>query len=374
MPPEPVPTIKPALSPVVPLVTWRTLLPTIFPEGTPQRGYLTRDIAARTLFTLFYCGAIEGTGRWLRPNQVTVMTDTQANKIAATERLRWWKRSLEPGASRNVRGRWYEQNTREPIRDETLRNGLVLVGAVIERSDLPPTSSLPRYAVAAEFAELVSAVHVGRRNAQALVAEWRKKNLRPEALARIQLVRQAAVTSGGRNRMRVEFPNGETRLLHPGPSAVLTKAVIEIFAKRFLGNPGVMFVSESGNKVVARDEELAARIGMRFDVSGNLPDVILADTTPDQEKIVFVEIVVTDGPVTPARKRELAAIAAPSRFSDDAIYYVTAFPDRMHPAARRLLPELAWNTFAWFSSEPEGLLILQQSGHLALGRLIHPKE
>ena len=50
----------------------------IFPQGTPNRNYVTREIAAKTIFVLLYSGAIDGAERWLRPEQVTRMTDAQA--------------------------------------------------------------------------------------------------------------------------------------------------------------------------------------------------------------------------------------------------------------------------------------------------------
>src|SRR5882724_4617656 len=46
-----------------------------------------------------------------------------------------------------------------------------------------------------------------------------------------------------------------------GPSTSITKAVVEVFSSRFLRQPAVLFVSESGNKIVARDDQLARRIG-----------------------------------------------------------------------------------------------------------------
>ena len=53
-------------------------LQTIFPDGTAKPNYVTREIAAKTLFVMLYIEAIEGTGCWLRPDQVTRMTDAQA--------------------------------------------------------------------------------------------------------------------------------------------------------------------------------------------------------------------------------------------------------------------------------------------------------
>jgi len=71
-------------------------------------------------------------------------------------------------------------------------------------------------------------------------------------LARIALIRHGAAAGG--SYVLVTFPSGETRRMTPGPSTDITKAVIEVFAPRFLQSPAVLFVSESGNKVVARDD------------------------------------------------------------------------------------------------------------------------
>lgn len=46
-------------------------LPLIFPEGTENRNYVIREMAARTLYVMFYAGAVEGADRWIRPSQVT---------------------------------------------------------------------------------------------------------------------------------------------------------------------------------------------------------------------------------------------------------------------------------------------------------------
>ena len=53
-------------------------LQAIFPDGTANRNYVTREIAAKTIFVMLYIGAIEGAECWLRPDQVTRMTDAQA--------------------------------------------------------------------------------------------------------------------------------------------------------------------------------------------------------------------------------------------------------------------------------------------------------
>lgn len=64
-----------SLPPLLPVSDIHARLQGIFPEGTSNRNYVTREIAAKTVFVMLYVGAVEGAGRWLRPNQVTRMTD-----------------------------------------------------------------------------------------------------------------------------------------------------------------------------------------------------------------------------------------------------------------------------------------------------------
>lgn len=357
------------LPPLIPISTIARWLPEIFPAGTANRTYLTRQMAAKTIFVMLYAGAIEGTDRWLRPDQVTKMTDAQAAKVDESSREKWSVRSVTPGAMKHLGGRWYAANTREPIRDETLRAGLVSVGAVVERPGLPTTSAKPRYALARHFCDLLRDLAVPAADALALISAWQAAHLTPTALSRINLLRNGTVLSSTSERVKVTFPNGSARIMLPGPSSVITKAVIEVFAIRFLSQPGVVLLSESGNKVVAHDDKLAISIGLRLDYSRNLPDIVLADVHPEAPKVVFVEVVATDGAMTAQRKASLLEVATNGGMKPENVYFVSAFADRTAPAFRRLVSELAWGTFAWFRAEPEKLLAFREGEPAELSQL-----
>jgi BsuBI/PstI restriction endonuclease domain/BsuBI/PstI restriction endonuclease HTH domain len=356
----------PQLVPVATIAKW---LPEIFPEGTANRTYLVRQMAAKTVFAMLYAGAVEGSERWLRPDQVTKMTDAQAGKTDDISREKWAARSLIPGGMKHLARRWYAANTREPIRDETLRAGLVALGAVVERAGLPTTSAKPRYALARDFADLLLRLGNAGGDSLALIAQWQASHLTANALNRINLLRRGTVASKSSERVRVSFPNGETHLMLPGPSTVIAKAVIEQFATRFLRQPGVIFVSESGNRVVARYDDVATSMRLRLDYSRNLPDIILADVHPDTPKLVFVEVVATDGAITAQRKAALSEVAADAGLSAGNTYFVTAFADRSASAFRKLVCELAWGTFGWFVSEPEKLLAFREGQATELAAL-----
>lgn len=350
------------LSPIPALQTIVSRLPLIFPEGIEHRNYVIREMAAKTIFVMLYVDAVEGSGRWLRPDQVTKMTDAQAAGTGDDDRLSWGEQSLIPGGMKDIFGRWYAQNTREPIRDETLRSGLILTGAVVERTGLPTTSAKPRYALnrdfAALFAEDLSENELAKR-----VQEWQQTHLSRGALARIQILKQGAVAAGEDGGVFVTFPNGETRTMVAGPSSVISKAVIEEFAVRFLATPGVVSLSESGNKVVARDDRLARSIGLNIQADRNLPDIILVDIGPREPLLVFVEVVASDGAVTAARMTALLDIAVQAGFDASQVAFVTAFADRRSGGFyRKLASELAWGSFAWFVSEPDKIVALKQCG------------
>lgn len=317
-------------------------------------------MAAKTVFVMLYTGAVEGSSRWLRPAQVTKMNDVQAARTDAPSREQWTARSLIPGGMKHIPGRWYAENTREPIRDETLRAGLITVGAVIEQQGLPTTSAKPRYALARDFCELLLTLASGSQDPQPAISAWQAAHLTAAALNRITLLRRGVVTSPGSERVTVIFPNRETRLMAPGPSTMITKAVVEDFAPRFLRQPGVIFLSESGNKVVSRDDNLATSIGLRLDYARNLPDIVLADVYPDAPKLVFVEVVATDGAITMQRKAALGEVAQGAALRPENVFFVSAFLDRSAPAFRKLVSELAWGSFAWFSSEPNKLLAFRE--------------
>lgn len=344
-----------SLPPLLSVPEIRDRLAQIFPEGSPNRNYCTREMAARTVFVMLYVGAIEGGDRWLAPKQVFSMSDQQAGLQDARSRSAYHDNTLKPRYA-PMGQRWYADNTREPIRDETLREGLGPVGALVIRQGLPTTSPLGRYALTAAFAALFSPALTGEA-LQSSIAQWQAANLSAAALMRTRLVQRGSLAVA--EAILVTFPNAETRRLAPGPSSVIVKAVIEEFARRFLAQPAVLFLSESGNKVIARDDLLAQSIGLRIDAATLLPDIILVDLDPLQPMLIFVEVVATDGPISESRKQALLALASGTQLPQQQIVFVTAYMDRDTPAFKRTVASLAWDSFAWFVAEPEHILVLR---------------
>src|SRR5882724_4318517 len=106
-----------ALPPLPTLELLRERLPLIFPEGISNRNYFVREIAVRTVFVMFYVGAIESAGVYLRPDQVCRMTNDQSGHTSDNARTEWRVLSVSRKFV-DTSDRWYASNTRESIRDE----------------------------------------------------------------------------------------------------------------------------------------------------------------------------------------------------------------------------------------------------------------
>jgi len=331
-------------------------LSAVFPEGTANRNYLTRELAASTVFTMLYIGAVEGNDVFLGPIHVYRMTIEQASLNGIAERLRYRTEALR--RSFNPKGtRWYADNTREPIRDETLREGLVQIGAVIAKSGIATTSRKPRYCLQKDFSELFNPDLTGEDLENAIVT-WRNNHLSASALTRLNLATYRADNNS--ELILVTFPNKETRHLAAGLSSAISKAVIEIFSFKFLEAPALLWLSTSDNKVVTRDDKLANKIGLKIEADKDLPDIILVDLEPHDPLIVFIEVVATDGAINERRQNALYKLTDAGNFKRSQITFVTAYHDRESAGFRKTIKSLAWKSFAWFVSEPDKIVILKE--------------
>ncbi|HTD95223.1 MAG TPA: BsuBI/PstI family type II restriction endonuclease [Chitinophagaceae bacterium] len=257
------------------------------------------------------------------------------------------KRGFQPAGER-----WYADNTRESIRDETLKDGLVNTGAVLELKGIPTTSGKARYFLKKDFAALFDPKLTDDLLKDAIAA-WQLANLSKSALTRLTL---AGLGGGSEGSVLITFPNKETRSLTAGPSSPISKAVIEQFALRFLEKPAVLWLSTSDDKVVARDDKMAAAIGLQIDASKHLPDIILVDLAPKDPLLVFVEVVATDGAITESRQNAIYKLTDVAGFDRKQVVFVTAYLDRGSIGFSKTIKGIAWNSFVWFVSEPDKLV------------------
>lgn len=347
------PTSLPTLPALLPIPEIQARLEKIFPAGIELRGYMVREMAAKVVFVALYGGMVEGNGRRFRPSHVYFYTEDQAAKLTDEEREYWVKNSIKPGF-RPAGTRWYADTTKEPIRDETL-NAFVGINAASKLEGVPTTSSKPTYWLLEEFAALFDPACTGG-DLEGAIDKWKAKHLSKAALARMAILAAGMVKKS--DEVLIACPDGSTAKLSAGPSSMISKDVVEIFAPAFLKNPTVLWISESGNKVRHRDETIANALGLKIDKAKVLPDIILVNVgeTGEDTSLVFIEVVASDGPMSRARKELLLEYVRAAGFPEDQCHFGTAFEDRADGAFKKCLPVLGWGTFAWFRTEPEKLV------------------
>jgi hypothetical protein len=344
------------LPPILTIPEIQTRLERIFPHGLEMRQNLVREMAAKTVYVFLYGWMVESSKRLLRPSHVYFYTADQAAKLSDEEREHWFKNSTKPGFRPDGK-RWYADTTREPIRDETIRFGLLDIGAVGKIPGVATTSSSPIYFLKDDFTALMNPALNGA-DLDAEIEAWQKKHLTPAARARMALIAAGKVKKA--DEILVTCPDGTVAKLSPGPSSLISKAVVENFATTFLTNPALLWMSESGAKVRYQDDAAAKAMGLNIDQAKVLPDIILMQVGEEghDTHLVFIEVVASDGPMNQNRLDALGNYVKASGFPEDQCHFGTAFEDRADSAFKKCLPQLAWGTFAWFRSEPERLMWL----------------
>lgn len=339
----------------------RLRLEMIFPEAFPDRGILIGIMAARVIFVFLYGGFIEGHGRFLRPSHVYFFTEEQSRKTTVADRNLWLSVATRPG-HRPKGERWYADNSREGIRDDLMRNQLLRFGIIQKLPGYAVTSSSPINFLSADFAVLFDPELNGDAHASA-ITEWRIKHLDPTILQRMALKAQGIQATDG--DVLIEMPDRTRIRISGGPSAGITKGLIEDFSWRYMEKPAVLWLSASDKKAYPQFIELAASVGLKFNLNAELPDLILADIG-QSVRFFFCEVVATDGAITETRRQALLELIGESNIPASSVHFLSAFEDRESNAFRKNFSQLALNSLIWFRTEPDLLVTLSTANRSTL--------
>ncbi len=234
----------------------------------------------------------------------------------------------------------YAPNTRETVRRQTMHQfvnaGLALYNP--DKTDRPVNSPKTVYRI--ESSALVLLRTFGTRKWHDNLANYLAE--RETLVARYAKERE-------QNRIPVEIAPGKQITLSPGEHSELIRAIIENFAPRFAPGSMLVYVGDTADKWGYFDVVLLAKLGVKMNSHGKMPDVILHYTAKNW--LVLVESVTSHGPVDGKRHEELAELFSESTAG---LVYVTAFPTRA--VLSRYLGEIAWETEAWVADTPSHLI------------------
>jgi hypothetical protein len=317
-------------------------------------------MASRVIFVFLYGGFIEGKIRFLRPSHIYFFTEEQAKLTSAPNRNQWLSMATRPGYRAQGK-RWYADNSRESIRDDLMRNQLLRLGIVHKLSGHAVTSSLPTYYLSKDFAELFDP-ELNDKDLAAAACKWQNNYLNPANLQRMTL--RAKGIQAMKGDVLIDMPDGTRIRISGGPSSIIIKGLIEDFTARNMQTPAVLWLSASDKKAYPQFVELAASVGLKFNLNAELPDLILADIG-ESVRFIFCEVVATDGAVTETRKQVLLTLVLGSNIPESAVQFLSAFEDREAAAFRKSISQLAVNSLVWFRTEPDLLLILKSTNKTA---------
>jgi hypothetical protein len=233
----------------------------------------------------------------------------------------------------------YAENTRETIRDESIKP-MVAAGIAEINPDSPDRST---NSPATVYQIVPEALTLLKKFGQ---ADW------ADALAEYLAGHETLIEKYARKRaeFQLQVKDGESHAyISPGAHSDLIKQIIEQFMPRFAPNSVTLYIGDTRKKWGRFDKEKLAKLGIEVSGHGQMPDVVLYDEAKNW--LFLIESVTSNGPIDGRRYEELIGLFAKSKAE---LVFVTAFPNRQF--MRRFLDVLAWETEVWIADSPDHLI------------------
>lgn len=238
---------------------------------------------------------------------------------------------------KQVYGITYAENSRETIRKQAIHH--FRNAAFIEDNGAPTNSPNYRYRLTEEMLSLLksfqtmhwsSTKHSFLENHHSLINFYRSIKLMEKMPVKI---------------------NGNELTFSPGKHNELQKLIIEEFAPRFAENATCLYVGDTIQKDLVKNETMLTKLGFKMTLHDKLPDVILY--IEDKNWLYFIEAVTSVGPMSPKRIKELESMTSDVTAGK---IYVTAFLD--FKTFKSFSEALAWETEIWIADLPDHMIHL----------------
>jgi hypothetical protein len=249
----------------------------------------------------------------------------------------------------------YAANTRESVRRQTIHQfeQARLVDLNPDKPERPTTSPKTVYRLTPEALEVIrlygddSAFTSACNRFKAAHGELDRKYRKVRDLAKIPIT----------------LPDGIRALLSPGPHNELQRLIVNEFCGRFACDSDLIYLGDTANKRLYRDEKTLERLRIPELNRDKLPDVVLYDAT--RQWLFLIEAVTSHGPVSAKRHAELESMFAEC---PAARIYITAFPDLA--TFKKYAADLAWESEVWIADAPDHMIHF--NGEKFLGPYLSP--
>ena len=243
-------------------------------------------------------------------------------------------------------GREYAENSRETFRKQAMHH--FRNAAFIEDNGMATNSPNYRYRLTDEMVNLLKSYSSDK---------WNENKAR--FLANHENLISLYTSKKDKQKMPVQI-NGEKLSFSPGKHNELQKAIIEVFAPRFAPDTECLYVGDTTEKDLVKNEAKLSELGFAITLHDKMPDVVLY--SHDKNWIYFIESVTSVGPMDPKRIKEISEMTANVKAGK---IYVTAFLD--FKTFKKFSDSLAWDTEVWIASMPNHMI------HLNGDRFIGPR-
>ena len=231
----------------------------------------------------------------------------------------------------------YAENSRETIRKQAIHH--FRNAAFIEDNGAPTNSPNYRYRLTEEMLSLL-------KSFQTMHWSSTKHSFLENHNSLINFYRSIKLME----KMPVKINDNELTF-SPGKHNELQKLIIEEFAPRFAENATCLYVGDTIQKDLVKNETMLSKLGFKMTLHDKLPDVILY--VEDKNWLYFIEAVTSVGPMSPKRIKELESMTSDVTAGK---IYVTAFLD--FKTFKSFSEALAWETEVWIADLPDHMIHL----------------
>lgn len=235
----------------------------------------------------------------------------------------------------------YAENTRETFRKHAMHH--FRTAAIIEDNGEATNSPNYKYRITNEFLEVLKMLAEddsasGIENVASLFLSNHSKLI--DIYASKRKIRKLPVKI-----------NSKDYAFSPGLHNKLQKAILEEFAPRFAPHSECLYVGDTVNKNLINDSHKLAELEFEISIHNKLPDVILY--REDKDWLYFIEAVVSGGPMSPERVKDIKTMTANVKSGK---IFITAFLTLSK--YKRFYDSLAWETEVWIADFPEHMIHL----------------
>ena len=231
----------------------------------------------------------------------------------------------------------YAENSRETVRKQALHH--FRNAALIEDNGKATNSPKYSYRLTNETLEVVRSI--GSANEERMLKNFLAAH---ESLVEIYSSKKKM------EKMLVKI-NNQDFTFSPGKHNELQKAIIEEFAPRFAPNSECLYVGDTTEKDLVKNEDKLSELGFEITLHDKMPDVVLY--REDKNWIYFIESVTSVGPMDSKRIIEISEM---TKNVTAGKIFVTAFKD--FTTYKKFANSLAWDTEVWISDMPDHMIHL----------------